>query len=97
MAQYIISFNDGEKPFKCETCNISFLEENTLGAHVASVHELIKPFQCETCNQSFTKKGNLVRTEYVLLNKGQLGNIEVTGGILDPLLNQNCRIGVLKH
>ena len=56
---HIALVHEGNKPFKCELCDHSFLQKGALKIHLTSVHEGIRPFKCELCEHSFSHKGSL--------------------------------------
>ncbi|KXN65602.1 hypothetical protein CONCODRAFT_31098, partial [Conidiobolus coronatus NRRL 28638] len=43
----------GIKPYKCETCNKSFIRKDVL--HMRN-HTGYKPYVCKACNKSFVRK-----------------------------------------
>lgn len=53
---------NGEKPFKCNVCGISFIKQHYLFRH-STCHTGIKPFKCDLCGVKFRTKGDLKRHE----------------------------------
>lgn len=49
----------GEKPFKCEFCNLSFSRKCSLLDHLRQTHEGRRPYQCDVCYKSFKRNSHL--------------------------------------
>jgi len=50
----------GEKPFKCDICNIAFSQYSSLSTHKRT-HIGEKPFKCDICNKAFSQSTYLSR------------------------------------
>ena len=49
----------GERPYKCNQCDMSFKENGHLASHIKHIHCNKRPFQCFLCNKSFKSEWNL--------------------------------------
>ena len=58
---HVRQHHTGESPYKCEYCNESFTQLNTLVYHTRRIHTGERPFSCdfEGCGLSFIMKGQL--------------------------------------
>ena len=52
--------NNGNKRYKCSTCNKRFGKRSNLEKHLR-IHTGEKPFKCKDCEKAFGQKGNLRR------------------------------------
>ena len=59
LKRQIESVHEGNKPFKCNTCNVNFAGKQNLNVHIASLHEWKKDFKCKICDVNFAKEQNL--------------------------------------
>ena len=57
----------GVKPFKCDTCGISFINSGALKVH-ESLHTGVRPFTCDTCGICF--KSSYALTEHERIHSG---------------------------
>ena len=48
---------EGNTSFKCDICEATFTEKDSLSGHIASVHEGKKPFQCKRACQRCLQLG----------------------------------------
>ena len=51
--------NEGDKPFKCPSCDYACLFENSLTRHINAVHEEVRAHLCSHCGSRFTEKSYL--------------------------------------
>ena len=45
--------------FRCDLCQRSFHDKQTLQRHILSVHQKLKPFKCEKCGKGFSQKSTV--------------------------------------
>lgn len=57
-----------EKPFKCETCNVSFHFKKELRRHKSSNHKQIKSLTCGICNRTCPNRNAMWRHEKIHTN-----------------------------
>ena len=50
----------GEKPFKCDVCEMQFTQLHHLSAH-KRIHNGEKPFKCDVCDKQFSVSSTLRR------------------------------------
>ena len=50
----------GEKPYKCDMCEMAFTQKGNLDTHM-KLHKNEMPFQCVNCKQRFRQVGDLKR------------------------------------
>jgi uncharacterized Zn-finger protein len=67
---HIALVHEGNKQFKCELCDHSFLQKGALKIHLTSVHEGIRPFKCELCEHSFSHKGHMLNQHVPSIHGG---------------------------
>ena len=48
-----VRYHTGEKPYKCELCNLSFFRGDDLKYHRTTRHSDVKPFNCSKCHMTF--------------------------------------------
>ena len=63
-----ITFDLGERPFKCEQCGRQFNHRSHFNNHLR-IHTGEKPFKCEICEKDFSRKASL-RYHMKVHNKG---------------------------
>jgi len=63
--------HEGSRPFKCETCGLTFSKKSHLTRHVETVHEKKRPFHCEDCGQSFGLASNLKQHKAAIHGQGE--------------------------
>ncbi|XP_031696684.1 zinc finger protein 281-like isoform X1 [Anarrhichthys ocellatus] len=56
----LCGFVSGERPFRCNQCNMSFIQKYLLQRH-EKIHSGEKPFSCDQCNMRFIQKYHMER------------------------------------
>ena len=59
--RHIKTVHEGCNDFKCESCEKSFTQADSLRGHIKSIHEGQKDFKCDSCGKLFTCAGNMRR------------------------------------
>ena len=67
-SEYSFSLISGERPYKCDFCQMDFTTQSVLVKH-RRVHTGEKPFQCEECGMAFTQRSTLVNHKKVHTGK----------------------------
>ena len=57
----IKNVHEGHKDFKCESCEKSFIQADSLRGHIKIIHEGHKDFKCDSCGKLFSYAGNMRR------------------------------------
>lgn len=52
-------FYTGERPYKCDQCDVSYAYPNILKKHKKSVHLGLRPDVCQICDKRFVNKSQL--------------------------------------
>jgi hypothetical protein len=74
--------HDGQKPFKCDICQKSFIHSSGLKVH-QHIHTGAKPFTCELCDKNFNRPAHLkthVRAVHEKLKPHTCNECELTFG-----------------
>ena len=61
--------SNGRKDFKCESCEKSFSEGQTLRRHIRRIHEGHKDYECESCGKSFSA-GHALKKHIYTIHEG---------------------------
>lgn len=56
-----IASHTGDRQFKCEECDRSYLRKDHLTRHMISHQEDSKPFHCDVCGKRFSNRSHLAR------------------------------------
>ena len=64
------SIHEGKKAFKCESCDYSCSQKNSLKQHFLSVHEGIKPFKCDMCDYKCLQNSD-IKKHVALVHEGK--------------------------
>ena len=59
LRHHMKSVHQGEKPFKCNECDLCFSRKDKFKRHIISVHVGENPFKCDVCDKNFSQKGGL--------------------------------------
>ena len=59
--KHVQTDHEGNKYFKCDSCDKLFTEAATLRKHIKTVHEGLKDFKCDSCARSFACSTHLRR------------------------------------
>ena len=68
MKTHVAHVHEGKKPFKCDLCDYSCSQKDTMKRHVVLVHEEKKPFKCDICDYRCSLKGTM-KTHVVLVHE----------------------------
>ncbi len=58
MKLHIITFHQGQRPFKCKLCSKSYTTNSDLNKHLKSIHYGVK-YSCHICSTSLSSKASV--------------------------------------